>query len=516
VIDDPLDTTDPGCGYWTNTEEAHPGVLTPLGWSVAGTGIEISTRAGLRAVGVLSATEVTPPERPADRAFGVFSGRFAARLDFFVEIGNRLPGTDGPAMVDQIFDFVPPDAVARSDRSRYLAIAARMPVAFATSPRRARQARLEVARWWPGAVVVEPTVGAARQAFAAAYARFLRVGSLDGELLLSSIQPLYEQLTQLAQRAGVPSGPLMSGHGTHEETQLVADIWACSRGRLDFSTLLSRYGYHGPRTGELSAPSWREDPGPLRVAVDRYAAMPDDADPAQAERARAAERQAAEGALLAALPAVGRPAARIVLRLARAYLPMRGKAARTQALDAMRAAARRLGELLPLENPDDVFMLTAEELRTGQPAPEVLEVRRAHYERHLRHRLPRTWRGRPAAVPLDAWVVADELPRWTAVAASDGCVEGPARVIADPDEMDVEPGEVLVAYTTDPSWASVIFAAAALVVDVGGLLSHAAVVARELGVPCVMNTQDGTRRIRTGDFCRVDGTAGTVEVLRRG
>jgi len=74
---------------------------------------------------------------------------------------------------------------------------------------------------------------------------------------------------------------------------------------------------------------------------------------------------------------------------------------------------------------------------------------------------------------------------------------------------------VLVARTTDPSWASVMYPAAALVVEVGGQLSHAAVVARELGIPCVMGVPDATRSLRDGDRIRVDGSAGTVEVLER-
>ncbi|MEA2168662.1 MAG: rifampicin phosphotransferase, partial [Solirubrobacteraceae bacterium] len=82
-----------------------------------------------------------------------------------------------------------------------------------------------------------------------------------------------------------------------------------------------------------------------------------------------------------------------------------------------------------------------------------------------------------------------------------------------PDFEDVEDGEILVAPVTDPSWASIMFCASALVVDLGGMLSHAAVVAREMGIPCVMGTGDGTRRLRTGDIVRVDGTAGTVTVV---
>jgi pyruvate,water dikinase len=77
----------------------------------------------------------------------------------------------------------------------------------------------------------------------------------------------------------------------------------------------------------------------------------------------------------------------------------------------------------------------------------------------------------------------------------------------------MEIGDVLVARTTDPSWASVMYAAGALVVEIGGQLSHAAVVARELGIPCVMGVPSATRSLRDGDLVRVDGTAGTVEVI---
>ena len=103
----------------------------------------------------------------------------------------------------------------------------------------------------------------------------------------------------------------------------------------------------------------------------------------------------------------------------------------------------------------------------------------------------------------------------TGQGASSGIVEATVVVVDDPAEVDIEPGQVLVARTTDPSWTGVMFLSGALVVDIGGLLSHAAVVAREIGVPCVMGTGNGTQVLRTGDRCRVDGTAGTVEVLER-
>ncbi len=89
------------------------------------------------------------------------------------------------------------------------------------------------------------------------------------------------------------------------------------------------------------------------------------------------------------------------------------------------------------------------------------------------------------------------------------------RVVHDPAVVEIEPGEILVASTTDPSWASIMFVSSALVVDIGSVLSHAAVVARELGLPCVVNTGNGTRVLRDGDLVRVDGSAGTVQLIKR-
>jgi pyruvate, water dikinase len=94
-------------------------------------------------------------------------------------------------------------------------------------------------------------------------------------------------------------------------------------------------------------------------------------------------------------------------------------------------------------------------------------------------------------------------------------VEGRAVVVTDPGESDLDDGDILIAHTTDPSWVSLMFLSAGLVVDIGGLMSHAAVVARELGVPCIMNTGRGTSLIETGDIIRIDGGTGCVEILSR-
>jgi phosphoenolpyruvate synthase/pyruvate phosphate dikinase len=85
-------------------------------------------------------------------------------------------------------------------------------------------------------------------------------------------------------------------------------------------------------------------------------------------------------------------------------------------------------------------------------------------------------------------------------------------VVTDPfDDPPLGDGDVLVCETTNPSWVVLFASAGALVIDVGGVLSHGAIAARELGIPCVINTRDGTRRLRTGDVVTVDGSTGVVE-----
>lgn len=93
-------------------------------------------------------------------------------------------------------------------------------------------------------------------------------------------------------------------------------------------------------------------------------------------------------------------------------------------------------------------------------------------------------------------------------------MEGSCRIIhSSNDSDDLRPGEILVCRTTDPSWASYFFAASAVIIDIGGPLSHGAIVAREMGIPCVINVQEGTKLIKTGDRVRVDGDRGEITLV---
>jgi phosphohistidine swiveling domain-containing protein len=531
--DDPIHGRSAPTSYWStaNLAEAMPGVLTPLGWSLWGPAAELGSRDAFYRMGAIPAAERRIPARPEDRFINIFYGRPAARVDYLATIGDRMPGTSAEAIATQLLGSVPPGFESRPTMRRYPFVAARLPATFVTIPAQVRKVRAETAGWWRAELARTPglDLAGARAQLSAAVDRFGRTVSLQGTALIACIQGVYDQLSRLAAAAGVDSAPLMSGQGSHEETAVVEDLWAASRGGLALSAFLDRHGYHGPGEGEISGRVWREDPAPVEALLAGYRAMGDDADPAGAAAARVEDRRRAEAALLAALPATRRAGGRAVLRLARTYLPLRGvgKVAFLQSLDVARAAARRMGTGLAadgvLADGEDVFFLTLAELTGRLPADAraVVAARRARHVHYATLRIPGMFRGDPEPEPQPRGEAASggadgaDLGPLSGTGASPGVVEGRVVVVTDPATADVEPGDILVAHTTDPSWASIMFLCRALVVDIGGLLSHAAVVARELGIPCVMGTQQGTRTLRTGDICRVDGAAGTVEVLKR-
>jgi phosphohistidine swiveling domain-containing protein len=192
-------------------------------------------------------------------------------------------------------------------------------------------------------------------------------------------------------------------------------------------------------------------------------------------------------------------------------------------IDVARGSARRAGEHFVAEgllaDRDDVFMLTPEELLAPLPddVGELVAERRARRTEYQGLELASsTWAGLPETVSVGGGPrEGADVSEITGTGVSGGVVEGIVRVVTDPSFADVEPDEVLVAPTTDPSWSSIMFISSALVVDIGGVLSHAAVVARELQIPCVVETGNGTELLSTGDRVRVDGDRGVIEILER-
>jgi rifampicin phosphotransferase len=512
--------------YWTtsNVGEAVPGVLTPLGWDLWGPSIEHCMREGPYQLGAISCSERAVPARLEDWWTRSFCARCAVQVSWMAMLGDRMPGTSGEATVTSLFGRVPEGLEFRPTKRRYPVIAWRLPRVFLTAPRRGRALSDEFDHWYRRTVptIDDLNLGQAVTAFEAAARRFDAAVIAQTLMVLGNVQPLYDALARVVEKAGVGDLSTLSGASGAPEFEVVADIWKASRGRLDITEVVARHGFHGPSEGELSARVWREDDAPLRRIIAQYAERDDGQSPDAHDRRRRLERPRVEQELLSAIPRLQRPSVRLLLKLCAEQLPLRGMVKRSflQSFDVSRAAARRIGLLLAsdgrLDDAEDVFYLRRSELAASGPDARarvaLRRERRAAYERLT---IPIFWRGTPEPIEDEETPTLGDDAVLTGVGVSGGVVEGKARVVLNPDFADVEPDEVLVAMTTDPSWSSIMFISAALVMDMGGALSHAAVVARELDIPCVVNTRLGTKVLRTGDRVRVDGDRGTVEVLER-
>lgn len=182
----------------------------------------------------------------------------------------------------------------------------------------------------------------------------------------------------------------------------------------------------------------------------------------------------------------------------------------------LRSAGEELVNAGRLEQANDIFFLTLPEARAGVSGKDLrplVRERRASYEQEMsRRHLPRILLsdGTEPTAETPAGEVGDGALRGTP--ASAGVVTGKARVIMNPVGAHLEPGEILVAPSTDPGWTPLFLSAGALVMEMGGSMSHGSVVAREYGIPAVVGVHGATERLVTGQRLTVDGSNGTIRI----
>jgi pyruvate,water dikinase len=510
---------------WTrvNAAEALPGLLTPLGWTFWDERVELALRGAFADMGVLRQSEVVVPPTMDERFTSVFYGRFTGNLDMLRSCADRTPGTSAGALEKQMFGAVREGVVDNPTRRRYPMIAVKMPRAAVTVGRRVRAARRETDLWWrdrttTGAPVTEHD---ARRLLAEAAERFRAVFRIH---LLNSFlcQAVYEQLTAVAAAAGRPGLELRlaTGFGGMEESRLVHDLWKVSRGHATLTEFVADHGYHGFSEGDISRTSWRENPESLEPVVPSYRKRGEDRSPQAMDAVRRQDRHDAEAEIAAGLGPLGRARARAVMHLAAHHIPLRevGKVCFLQAIDVGRCTAKTLGASLAergaIGSPEDVYFLTLDELVAGCPpdARDRIAQRRELHTRYGSLDIPQAWVGHPEPVTAPEY---DDEVQLSGLPVFPGRVEGRVVVVDDPETVDFDEGDVLVCEFTDPSWVMLMNLAGAMVIDIGGAMSHGAIVARELGIPTVISTGDGTRRLRTGDRVRVDAGAGSVHLLER-
>lgn len=516
---------------WTrgNTAEALPGISTALSWSFFGTACERGMRRGFVNLGAMRRDEEPVPDDVGERFNAIVHGRYAGNIDLIARMAERLPGVGPEKMEQQLFGEIR-DVERHPTRRRYPVVAVRMPVEVATAPARLRRVRSHTFAWWsetvPRHVEGGPATPAeAREAIAVAADLFARNMALHTTVSMIG-SGVFEQLEALVATApgDHSASALVTGYGSVEETEIAHDLWRVSRDEIPLDAFLRRHGWQGPDAGQIHRKVWRENPAAVERLVETYRGMPETRSPESLAQRQRASRQAAEAALLAALPRAGRLHARALLALASRWIGAReiGKAGYLIAVDGARAAAGTLARDLVaagrLTDADDAVHLTIDELCAPPPGADLEALvarRRAEREELVGLEIPEAWIGAPEPIAVSADAATDDEPFTTlqGIGVNPGVVEGVARVVLDPDEADLEDGEILVCATTDPSWVSLFLPAAAAVIDIGGHMSHGAIVAREMGLPCVINTRTGTRVITTGDRLRVDGSSGVVSLL---
>ncbi|MFB6136511.1 MAG: PEP/pyruvate-binding domain-containing protein [Halobacteriaceae archaeon] len=290
---------------------------------------------------------------------------------------------------------------------------------------------------------------------------------------------------------------------------------------------LDEFGHRASGEIDLRRPRWRDDPGTLLrtlrgdLARDEPGAHRDHLAGLERDAAAAADRLAAR----ADRGLLGPVRRALVRRLIRTYrggiqlreYPKQGIAHLFAAVhEELSAAGEALAADGRLDDPDDVWFLREGELLAalaeGAPVEADVEARRRAHDRNASMAAPPllTSEGEaPTAARSGSGTVLAGTP------VSSGVVEGPARVVRDPTSETLEKGEILVAPSTDPGWTPLFLNAAGLVMEVGGRMTHGALVAREYGLPAVAAVTGATGTIRSGERVRVDGTRGTVELLDR-
>jgi phosphohistidine swiveling domain-containing protein len=555
-LDDRIDPRFPVYGGH-GTAELFPGPLTPLSIDLHSAGLRAANRATGRLMGLTGPIE----EEWESRGHAVFGHRVYAAVSTGVAAAPFLPGWTEQTVTEQ--------AVGNAWEDLDL-----FPLDRPTVPTGPGRLMAKLGAWWRFTGVVRRYRARVKDFVGTAVAEHVATGELIGHTdaaLVARARLLHDRLCEgwvLTTFGGLvahaAAGPLRKrakgdvtalGRGADvaneqifgevaalaallradEELRALAewgDVEAVRVRFPDFGTAfdaaVERVGHRGPGEAELSSRTFADRPE-LVFAAAVSAARKVEAEPEPVEAVEPAEPVESSEEADAVEPGestedapVETPPVRTKKRAVE-KLAIAGQRYRELALDAtmrytdelrrlVREWGRRQVHAGRLVDVDDAFHLTLDEL-LGLPGDVLARVerRRVDLERMRAVRTPvvvaGSWRPEPDVDPMT------EGKQLSGVGVSAGVVDGVVRVVSAAADADLEPGEILVTRLADVGHTALFGPAAAVVTDLGGPLSRAAVVARELGVPCVVHTKDASVRLVTGAFVRVDGAEGTVAVL---
>ena len=525
-----------------NVGEMMPGAVSPLTFSICARGIDVGWQDNMIEVGVRS-------QRSASNVYiGMSHGHLFINLSEGARFASAVTGASPDQQSLAICGRIVPEVVAPPVPP--LRVRLRRSVAQVSSVLRARRhIRKMEALVEGGAIAVGSSaaetwhnIDAAMEDLYESYARHLTVSSGAGALapillrvLAGDDEPTASDHAEvgrlLAGAEDVESADIATGATRvlealeRESAPAAFSDWSVEEvvtwlgtheagdaGRL-FGAYLKRHGHRSLRELDVRQPEWAHDPTPLVRSL----------------QAQLRARRSSDGVQATSAPTETRPTERFrwLARIAHAAVRNRERsksllvATTVHFKRAYRSLAAQLVEEARLPDTDAVYFLLHDELGELARAEEA-EVRRDWATRAVGRRdafayqdslrFPEVSVGLPQPEPVHLDGLEGDVIVGKPV--SSGTVEGPVRVVRTLSEAEsLEPGEILVASITDVGWTPYFAIIAGLVTDVGSAVSHGAVVAREYGLPAVLNTGTATSQLRTGDRVRLDGDRGLVEKI---
>lgn len=553
-----------------NVGEVFPEVLTPLSYELGVLPAERAWRASYAELGVLQPGDFSSDE---PRIIGLYGGYAYLNMSFLRVLGVRAPGSSPDAIDTSLFgeSDAPPYVAQPGDRNLKASLKILRSVLGALGQREVPDIVGESFRAADAFAATRPSLDAPDDellAFVLSMRTPFEVvfgNHMTSTALASIVSGVLADACAAAGEPGLVTH-LLGTAGDVRSAQYSRELYAIARlvrssaelteafdagvsGVLDrvaddpaavdfrqrFATFIEHHGHRGPNDWEMSGRTWDNSPELALLAVDRMRLAEGDLVVAHDALDEATRRAAAVAKVRPQLKRLDRLNFDRALKAAPVWAQAR-EATRDRAVrftlpvkQAYRELVRRAAERGGVADPVAVALLSpttelADYLADPASKLEVIAERKALFDRFAAV-TPRFFITSQGEVPSIEELEAEQAERAGAVVAGvgdvltgkagcSGVAQGRVRVVHDPGAAgDLEPGEVLVAPITDPAWTPLFLPAAAVVVNVGALMSHAVIVSRELQIPCIVSVDDATTRLRDGMLVEVDGTAGTVTVL---
>jgi pyruvate,water dikinase len=562
--------------YYTraNADEVGPEPFSPLGWSLGWMkGCIPGVAEGFVRFGVVRHEEfaLDPPE-----VFGNWGGYFYNQLSLPRTMGARMPGASPDAIDNAYFGDhpgVPPYTPHPDDDDEVQSAKLAETMAWVMSaegfPEQVAASQMAIER-----VRTRPDLSSMSDAELVARARELAGPALEyawtqycQTALGISLGPGAVQAICDAIGRGDDAAKLLTAVGDIESAEAPVLMWDLSRrikdssllteqfdagidGVLDrirasndpdavafidaYDELIAAHGHRGPNEWDLRPHSWTTKPSMPLGMLERMRYQDDDKSPLEARARGAATREALTAELLGLVEgdveAHGTLQAGIASAALFAQLRELGKNSCIRLIHEAKLALMELGrravERGDLDDPQQIFMLTDDEVDGFLVHPASMSATLRDRDRAFQQLAglepPYIIRYEDGVPPISAWPERDH-GGGASVAVGDvlqgamgapGVVTGTARVVLDPsDPGAVGPGDIMIAPTTDPSWVPLFLSVEGIVVNVGAVGSHAAIMCRELGLPCAVSVIDATDRIPDGATIEIDGSTGKVTIL---